>query len=191
VKSWDLDIDDIEELVGPAETWPGRCHEVALAAASLIDDGEAVYGHYTGPVASTGYWAYAKAFEDEEPEIEVIEPDEWAAENYDEGGNRTRREMMSPPPKWDPKGDPGDRTVALPVPKGTEVEMALNTLLGEDQHGTNEHGAYVVTARQAHWLGNVPYEMLAPHQQDIYAIMGAAGLAEFIPLDNRIRASRE
>jgi hypothetical protein len=99
--------------------------------------------------------------------------------------------MMSPPPKWDPKGDPGDRTVALPVPKGTEVEMALNTLFGEDQHGTNEHGAYVVTARQAHWLGNVPYEMLAPHQQDIYAIMGAAGLAEFIPLDNRIRASRE
>lgn len=209
MKSYALELEDIEELVGPADTWPGRCHEIALAAASLIDDGVAVYGHYHGPVDPDGWWGSAAdrpfiqhgwvkldnggvldptrwAFEDDEPELAIF--DEWEAEDdYDEGGNRTRAMLMQPPPSW----DPSQKTVSLSVPKGTEVEMALNTLFGEDQHGSDEHGGYVVTVRQAGWLANVPYDMLAPHTKAIYKMLDDAGLGAFVPIDNRQRAARE
>jgi hypothetical protein len=207
MKPWQLDIEDVEGLVGPAETWPGRCHEVALAASSLIDDGEPVYGHYRGPVASDGYWRDYKdqpfiqhgwvqlddgsvldptrwSFLDEEPEIAIIDAD-IAEDEYDRGGSRLRADLARPPPPWNPEGDgPRRRTFSLPVAKGSDLEMALNTLLGEDQHGTDEHGGYVVTALQAGWLANLPYSTLAPHQKAIYNLLDGVGLGAFIPQDN-------
>lgn len=215
MKHWNLDIEDIEELAGPADSWPGRCHEVALAAASLIDDGEAVYGHYRGPVDPHGYWGSRShhpfvqhgwvqlddggvldpthwSFLDEEPGIAIF--DEWEAEEeYDRGGNRTRTDMMRPPPPWDPSTKVGARgtagAVSLPVPKGSDLEMALNTLLGEDQHGTGENDdGYVITIMQAMWLANAPYDTLAPHQKDVYGMLGKAGLRGFVPQDNWERA---
>ena len=210
MKWWSLSIEDIEDLVGPAETWPGRCHEIALAAASLIDGGEAVYGHYRGPVDPHGYWSgYERrpfiqhgwvqlddggvldptrwSFLDEEPEIAIFH--EWeASDEYDRGGNRTRAEMMKPAPPWDPSTKVGARgaagAVSLAVPKGSDLEMTLNTLLGEDQHGTDENDGYVITIMQAAWLANAPYDILAPHQKAIYELLDGAGLRAFVPQDN-------
>jgi len=206
VKGRDLGIEDVERLVGPAESWPARCHEIALAAASLIDDGEAVYGHYRGPVDPHGYWSgYQRhpfiqhgwvqlddgsvldptrwSFLDEEPEIAILDADD-AEEEYDRGGNRTRAQLMKPPPAWVPDA----KTVSLPIAKGSDLEMALNTLLGEDQHSEDEHGGYVVTIMQAGWLANAPYDALAPHQKAIYRLLDNAGLGAFVPIDNYERA---
>lgn len=209
MKSHDLDIEDVEALVGPAETWHGRCHEIALAAASLIDDGEAVYGHYRGPVDPHGYWSDRAgdpfiqhgwveladgrildptrwSFTDDEPEIAIV--DKWdAEEEYDKGGQRLRQSLVKPPPPWNPSA----RSVSLAVPKGSDLEMALNTLIGEDQHGTDEHGGYVVNIMQAGWLANLPYATLAPHQRDIYRLLDKVGLLSFVPLDNQQMAGME
>ena len=119
------------------------------------------------------------SFTDDEPEIGLC--DEWEAEDdYDKGGQRLRAALMTPPPPWDPAA----RTVSLSVPKGSDLEMTLNTLLGEDQHGTDADG-YVLTVLQAGWLANLPYEILAPHQKDIYKLLDQVGLLAFVPADNQ------
>jgi hypothetical protein len=211
VKSWNLDIEDIEDIVGPADTWPGRCHEVALAAASLIDDGEAVYGHYLGPVDPYGYWRDYKdhhfiqhgwveladggvldptrwSFEDEEPEITIFDEMD-AEEDYDKGGQRLRADLVKPAPPWDPSTKVGARgaagAVSLSVPKGSDLEMTLNTLLGEDQHGTDDSDGYVVTVMQAGWLANLPYATLAPHQKEVYKLLDEVNLLGFVPQDHQ------
>ena len=209
MKPWMLDIEDLEDLVGPADTWPGRCHEVALAAASLVDDGEAVYGHYRGPVDPHGYWSDYRglpfiqhgwveladggvldptrwSFTDDEPEIALLDENE-AEEDYDKGGGRLRAALAKPPPPWDPTA----RTVSLAVSRGSDLEMALNTLVGEDQHGTDENDGYVLTVLQAGWLANLPYETLAPHQGAIYRLLDEVHLGAFIPVDNYQQAMRE
>jgi len=59
MKPEDLTIEIVEKAIGiPSSKWDGRCYEVAcrIVAAKLVN-GTAVYGHYTGPVAKTGYWA--------------------------------------------------------------------------------------------------------------------------------------
>jgi len=203
MKSYHLDIEDLEDIVGPADTWPGRCHEVAVAAASLVDGGEAVYGHYRGPVDPHGYWRDYRnnpfiqhgwveladggvldptrwSFTDDEPEIAIF--DDWEAEEeYDKGGQRLRADLMKPPPPWDPSA----RTVSLAVPKGSDLEMTLNTLIGEDQHGTDDDDGYVLTVMQAGWLANLPYATLAPHQREIYELLDKVNLLAFVPQDNQ------
>lgn len=99
----ELTIPLIEKAIQwPVATWEGNCYTVACAIveAGLIK-GRAVYGHYKGPVADTGYWAKRKgqlfqrhgwimleddrimdptrwSFEDKEPYIAIFEDDVFA-----------------------------------------------------------------------------------------------------------------
>jgi len=51
-------VQHCELVFGPAETWKGNCYSVAskLVAAGLLR-GEAVYGHWRGPVAPGSMFA--------------------------------------------------------------------------------------------------------------------------------------
>lgn len=59
MKPEDLTIEAVEKAIGiPSGKWHGRCYEVAcLVVKAKLVHGTAVYGHYKGPVAKTGYWA--------------------------------------------------------------------------------------------------------------------------------------
>lgn len=57
-KPSELTIADVEKAIGiPAGEWHGRCYEIATAIVkNKLVKGRAVYGHYTGHVAYTGFW---------------------------------------------------------------------------------------------------------------------------------------
>lgn len=55
----DLTIPEVERAIGiKTRDWHGACYQIACAIlrAGLVS-GRPAYGHYLGPVASTGYWA--------------------------------------------------------------------------------------------------------------------------------------
>jgi hypothetical protein len=55
----DLTIKIVEKAIGiPAQKWHGKCFEIScrIVRAKLVN-GVAVYGHYRGSVATTGFWA--------------------------------------------------------------------------------------------------------------------------------------
>lgn len=55
----DLDIKAVaKKLKWPTKKWNGKCYAVACSIVEAgIIKGRPAYGHYTGPVAKTGYWA--------------------------------------------------------------------------------------------------------------------------------------
>lgn len=100
---------------------------------------------------------------------------------YDEGGNQLRRRMLRPAPAVE-----GPRTCRLEL---TEPMAAFHVmgLLG-DADAAREGGR--LTERQAHWLGNVPYDLLMPYAGEILAAVERVSPAS-IPFDNLKRAQRE
>lgn len=193
----------------PLDRWPGNCFTVACA---LVDkkggvDGDAVYGHWTGPVAP-GTMFHGKpliqhgwvlrsdgtvvdptrfVFEGAEPYIY-----EGPADYYDEGGNAWRKAMLSPAPDFNEKLDnPNFMKLVKWKPKNQRLARAVDILLEPAKRKVG-----FLSRHQLFWLANLPYEMLTPVPgldlaPDLYKELGKLGLEVAVPLDNRRRAERK
>lgn len=194
-----IDVNEAARQIGiPLARWPGNCHAIAIAfieAGIPPLGGEAVYGHYLGPVAEDSMFSAthrAVGFvrhgwvECPEPAGWVIDPTRYVFEGklpyvyhgpgdeYDRGGNRFRAATMGPAPAFDPEStDPTYTTLGLDF--GSAYLIA--DLLDDDRR--------VVSMEQALWLANLPIEMLGGFAMEVYAWLVVCGLDAFIPIDNK------
>lgn len=202
VEPEDLTVEDLEDLLDEdAMEWEGQCYRLAHAASKLVK-GRPVYGHYTGPVNEWGYWGDRAGLPFQQhgwvqlPDGRVLDPTRWlfegadpyvyigSDEDYDEGGNVFRSLLMKPPPRW------GDEKRTVELSFSGAAAKAVRSLLGpEEVRGSG--GVVKMNLGQAMWLANLPYDILSPHQKEIYDALIEKSLAAFIPLDNRLRAEAE
>lgn len=85
----DLTITDVEKAIKiPTAQWEGNCYSIACAIIeSGLVKGRAVYGHYYGPVAKTGYWKdrrhhpFQRHGWIELPDGRILDPTRWSFEN--------------------------------------------------------------------------------------------------------------
>ena len=197
-----VDLDSWEDVLGePIGEWDGRCHEIAcrIVRCGLIA-GKAVYGHYRGPIArgsrwtryrSVGFVRHGWIVTDDN---KIIDPLRWSFENvspyiyetrldpktglndeYDEGGNVLRKQLMTPCPSARQK--PSDR-VRLSFDLRTTPSF-VSALIDDTCGDAN------LTMAQVFWLANLPLTVLGDFADDIYAAICRAGHQAFIPIDNR------
>lgn len=216
----EVDLNDIPEAVASlpslaecerrlgekADTWKGRCFEIAstLVALGLVK-GTAVYGHWRGPVAPESFFAAKSHLGFVQhgwvlmPDRTILDPTRWVFENvepylhvgpgtskeYDEGGNGLRAAFRRSPPPF----DPSDRQIefsasVLPSAPWTFVEKLLDIDYTDQKPG-------FLTISQVFWLANLPLQDLGPHARAIYDAFAAVGEEATIPLDNRQKVLRE
>ena len=189
-------ISRIERVISlSSSAWQGRCYEVACAIVnSRIIKGQAIYGHYYGPVANIGYWAGRKDFIFQrhgwivKKDGTIIDPTRWSFENvkpylasipkdskkygeYDRAGNRFRQCMQSPPPIYNPI----DRLALLRI-SDTKIENFLFKLLGWPP---------AITVKMIFWIANLIPSKLGQFAKRIYQILDKNNYGAFIPIDNR------
>lgn len=198
-----LTIPQVEVWVGsPAREWHGQCFAIATAVVgSGLSNGEAVYGHYLGPVDCYGYWASRCAspfiqhgwvalpdggvldpmrwsFENVEPYIAVFGPGSDELSEYDEGGNRWRTAARMPCP------GPVD---------GEHVELDVSAETGQWISQQLPDGVTLQTLAMVHvhWLSNAGYDELGPLAHDLYQAVEKTGMRGLIPIDNWRRSERD
>ena len=118
--------------------------------------------------------------------FETGEPYIWLGENdgsYDEGGNQFRAAMLPP---W-PEIDNGEKLLRLHL--GNDVLDDLESF-GAEMSGEVLDDFLIevkVTARQLHWLANLPPQGFAceSHVAALFQQIVDHDLGGFIPLDNR------
>lgn len=140
-KTAPLTLVEAELIVGsPATEWEGRCAEISSALADAYR-GEAVYGHWVGPVVDGSPFAYAQStgFAQhgwiEMPDGSIVDPTRFAFEaaepyiyigendHYDRGGNAFRMAEVGEPPEAEDDGQP---PVAFEVsPEAASVIFAI------------------------------------------------------------------
>lgn len=205
-------VPQVEKAIGiPAENWKGRCFEIASAMvrAKLVR-GTAVYGHWTGPIASTSHFADRRhlgftnhgwilvdestqlvvdptrwVFEDREPYIFIgaevdIDDETWP---YDEGGNKLRAVLSRPPPGFNPLG----KSIRLEKYLSTEGRQLLALMLGESG---KDRPRGVLSVDQMFWLANQPFDAFGEKVHEFYKAIKAVGRGALIPIDNLRRAER-
>ena len=101
---------------------------------------------------------------------------------YDEGGNRWKSAMRSPPPPFNP-----DKVVEKfnPPPEVfAHCRMLLKqvTKVMQESHWSTE---------QLFWIANLPYEDHGGLVHEVYQALAEADLEAAVPIDNRRRAKRE
>lgn len=87
----DLTIEIVEKAIGiPARKWTARCFEIAcLIVRAKLVDGVPVYGHYKGPVATTGFWAERRGQSFQRhgwivlDDDRILDPTRWSFEDKD------------------------------------------------------------------------------------------------------------
>lgn len=203
-----------EKAVGSAiATWAGRCYEIActLVRAKIVP-GEAVYGHWLGPIAPESYFADQKGVPFVrhgwivQPGGKIVDPTRWtftgeqphiyqgiSGPEYDEGGDKWRASMMERCPTHDehwfnePHGaaEVHFSPKILAQPAWAHVEKLVND---KESEGTIPGW---LTKTQTMWLANVPYSALGEHAGAIYKALRDLGFSEFVPIDNKRRAERE
>lgn len=200
-----LTVAAAEVAVGsPIADWAGRCYEVscALVEAKLVD-GEAVYGHWRGPIAPGSYfagragtpfvrhgWVVQRGGRVVDPTRFVFTGDAPgiycgpSGSEYDEGGNEWLGRTRQPFPE-----DDGSKMVELsPTVLPSRAWGAVEKLVGD---AAAEQTPGWFTQRQLHWIACAPYAALGGHAQEVYAALSAVGCGGFVPFDNRKRAERE
>ena len=140
-------------------------------------------GHAADEHAASGWFRQClvcEDLEDGEPFCADFQPDDALAWPYDEGGDKLRAALRTPPPKFEAT----EKTTRLNL---TEARDHVRLLLG-DTAGPVENS---FTTNQLFWLANLPYAVLEHHVGEIYRALEAAGRGALIPLDNQRRAERE
>lgn len=104
---------------------------------------------------------------------------------YDEGGNKLRSAMMTPPPDF----SPAQKTYQW-SPKNKRLSTAVDILLDGAARC-----AGLMSQHQLHWLANLPYDMLTPVPgldlaPDLYKELKKLGMLAHVPIDNQRRAER-
>jgi len=193
-----INVDKVAAKIGiPKKKWTGRCYEIAcLMVDQGCVEGEAVYGHWLGPVVSTSVFAGRPIVRHGWVRLKdgtVVDPTRWVFEGvepyifvgrdtgdgswpYDEGGDQWRAALRRPPPVFNP-----ERPVGLEFPSASARVLAEG-LLGGIQGWSIE---------QVFWLANLPYAELGSEAHDIYAAIVRCGHKAAIPQDNFRRAQRE
>lgn len=186
----------IESAIGlPVAQWHGRCYEVACAIVeSGLVKGEAVYGHYLGPVAAKGHWARRKdnlfqrhgwivlqdetiidptrwSFENAEPYLAVVLPNSKRTAEYDRGGNKFREALGTPPPAYDRADEPVDFFLDEPG-----IREFVYDILKQPP---------TITLKMVFWVANLPPNKLGRFAKPLYRTLEAGGYRAFIPIDNR------
>jgi hypothetical protein len=194
---WDIRLPErtlilrLERKCGKANTWHGRCHEIAIALLALLPDGfRETYGHYHGPINPLGYWGDRAGLPVIQhgwvvtPDGRVLDPTRWSFEakkvyiylgqagsEYDEGGMAHRAMTMHPYPR----DDEGNNDV--------HFDVSIECLT----HMTEIAGTAMLdrqTARQAAWFANAPIQVLEPFAYEIFQAIVDAGHKAFIPVDS-------
>lgn len=202
-------IRQLEEVLGPAAEWVGRCYAIASACIQHgFVKGVAVYGHWLGPVHPLS------PFKDraDAPFVRhgwvvttrdlIFDPTRWAftaqkpfiyrgpnGGEYDEGGNQVRKARLVPPPRFDPDASVFKISDTL---LSSKPWAHLEKLLGDD-YAFDLGDAYSpgdVTLEQLLWVANLPYEDLQPYAREIYQMLDGLGHRALIPVDNYRRANR-
>lgn len=199
-----MDLAELELATGlPADQWHGRCFEIATAAAKLIPDSRAVYGHWLGGIAEGSWWFHRKG----QPFIQhgwvklkgggIMDPTRFSFEGkdpylwegplnkneYDEGGNKWRMAMMGTCPEFDAESSKQVYNITtrhLPSKAWGFVEK----LLGLDRCFDEEYEPGDVTVEQLHWLANYDPNFFEGHARDIYQMLDKFQLKGLVPYDN-------
>ena len=199
-----LDVAVVEKAIGvPVCRWCGNCYAIAVAVVdTVVTGGDAVYGHYRGPVAPDGDWGarchdpfiqhgWIKmedgtivdptrwCFTNEEPEITIIDLDDPRQEEYDEGGNTFRSAMRQPCPEV----REGDKFVGVKLPSSTSI--FVNLML---PHGVTHE---LLTFAQLAWVANTPYDQLGSHAGPLYDALDEINSVGLVPWDNLQQAMRD
>jgi hypothetical protein len=200
-----LTVEEVQKAIKiPAKKWHGRCYEIACAIVSAkLVKGRAVYGHYLGPVAKTGYWAERRgqgfqrhgwillsdgrvldptrwSFEDKEPYLALVERS--TLRDYDEGGNAFRAAMMGPPPAFQ-KTEKGMDVYAKRRLK--IIKLKIGVLARQEIMRLLNHPP-ATTWQMVHWVANLPPATLGPAAPEVFRAIVKAGLSTSIPYDNRV-----
>lgn len=202
----ELTLRDAELAVGErAPAWAGRCYEIAFALAeSGVVDGEAVYGHWLGPVARGTKFDRGAPFVQHGwvllPDGRVLDPTRWVFEgrrpylylgppdHYDEGGNRFRTAVSRPVPDWDPSEARFRFTKSvLPSAAWGRVESVLRL---DRYYDDPEYEIGTVCLGQLFWLANLDPARLEPHAAQVYDALRAIGQDALIPIDNQRMVER-
>ncbi len=196
-----LTVRDAERAIGERSVrWHGRCYEIASALVICkAVKGKAVYGHWVGPIAATGYWKDRRGMPFVHhgwvklPDGRVLDPTRWSFEDvkpylylgppdhYDEGGNQIRAAMMAnrPPPPFRTGGkDIYERRwrSVMELELKTEVIDFLMEKLGQPKG---------ITREMMFWVANLPPDWLEPYTKEIYKELVRQDQGPWIPTDNR------
>lgn len=169
--------------------WPGNCFAVAskIVQAGLIQ-GNAVYGHYLGPVAPGTLFDGKPIIRHgwiKTPDGSLYDPTRFVFEGvpayickvparniheYDEGGNLLRM-MQTPPP---PEHDASQPQTAVP----DEAQDLFSRLLQRPERATS------ITTDEAVWLANLSTLELMDDAAPLYSALIAMNCKAYIPFDN-------
>lgn len=196
-----ISIEDAVAAIGlPTDKWHGQCYGVATAIrdAGLVADAIPIYGSYFGAICPEGHWAgkedYSEtygvhhgwlsdedgwiidptrwSFENVEPYIAVIGPDDRRYQEYDPGSNRMRMESVG---HKCPEAELG-RLITLNASGDAEVVIdGLIEVQGDGQY----------TINQVFWLANLTPALYGGQATAVYDALIDAGFAALIPIDNR------
>lgn len=200
-----ISLDEIAGKLGiPVKDWPGRCYEVAVVASRLIDGATPVYGHYKGPVNDKSIFAPISIIQHGWVLLEdnqVLDPTRWVFEvvepyiyigpgdDYDEGGNSLRSQLIGPPIQFDPEDNvinisrdmlSSDAWIVI------ENVFKLNDLLDDPEYHPGD-----ITIRQLMWLANMNPRFMKGYATEIYKMFDQFNLRGFIPTDNQSLVERE
>lgn len=191
-----LDAQTVAQAIDLAlESWPGNCFGVAskIVKAGLIP-GQAVYGHYLGPVAPGTLFDGRPIIRHgwiRSPEGVLYDPTRFVFEGvapyickvpathsheYDEGGNMLRMMLTTPVPAHD------SSEKQIPVP---EDAQALFTHLLQRPYLVT-----TVTMAEAFWLSGLSVSELHDDAATLYSALIAMKLKALIPFDNLLIARR-
>lgn len=191
-------------------TWIGNCYAVSCAIIQhRLIEGEAVFGHYHGPIDRNSVLWTRSSFAQHGwiicPDGTIVDPTRWvfeAVEPYIFVADENKQ--LKPSPR-DPKGFLGDeydiagsairRAMRPPLPefdaesltridkpfeiKDPEAAAFVREALGNPEFWTHE---------QLHWLANAPLDGpdgLEPFAKPIFEAYIDAGLSAYIPMDHQ------
>lgn len=199
MKPEEVTIEAVVEAFGsPAKNWHGKCFTVASAIVDEgLVEGDAIYGHYLGPIAKDGFWGGRKGHPFVQhgwvllPDGRILDPTRFSFENkdpyiyledneddYDEGGNQFRQSMHAQRPCPDAGGDK-----LLKWDASQEEARAFESLTGTPFVDFN--------IEQAFWMGNMPYDEIKGVANLVYTTFARNKLIAIIPMDNWKKAKRE
>lgn len=188
-----------------AKDWEAKCFAVATAfVEKKIVDGDAVYGHWRGPVAKRSRF-YEKSLSLPFiqhgwvvlPDDRIVDPTRWCFEaakpyvfygdnqgEYDEGGNRWRALQRGPVPCYEAFEDEG-HLVAITKDVMDAATWSFVERYLELDYTFAEQPVGELTEAQIVWLAHAPPDQLGDHAGAVYAALKKLGRAGIIPIDNR------
>jgi len=196
----ELTIEIVQTRIGiPTNKWQGNCHRIScLIIDKKLVAGEAVYGHWIGPIDKKSIFAKYRHL----PFVrhgwiilnnkEILDPTRWVFEAivpyiyrgvndfYDRGGNIWRENNLRPPPSFEDKNFPTNKYFPLNKFPKQSAEFLAEIL--DDKKLIKRK---TVSLSQLFWIANLPPSMLGEYIKVIYEWLIQNDEGCLIPIDNR------